>query len=120
MTKRKKRNQKARTDKTKKPTRKQQRHQAETEYSPTAYDDALRTMVNDCQELLYPLINELFGESYTGEEKIIYTPNEHFLGQQDGKSKKRITDTAAAPRHRKRCTFFCGQRKGKPVMMSRS
>ena len=88
------RTKKAERKKTTKRNKKKRDRRNEPAYSPTAYDDALRTMVNDCQELLYPLINELFGESYTGEEKIIYTPNEHFLGQQDGKSQNRITDTA--------------------------
>lgn len=29
-------------------------------------------------------INEMFGETYTGREEIIFSPNEHFLNQQDG------------------------------------
>ena len=61
---------------------------------PTPYDDAFRTMMNDCIQLLIPVINEIFGKHYTGKEKIIPHPNEHFINQQDGKEQKRITDSS--------------------------
>lgn len=57
------------------------------------YDGAFRTILNDCRRLILPVINEIFGESYTGEEEIRFFPNEHFLDQQDGADKERITDT---------------------------
>jgi len=60
----------------------------------TPYDDAFRTLTNDCAKLLIPLINEAFGKNYTGDEEIIQHPNEHFINQQDGRSKKRITDSS--------------------------
>ncbi|MBQ3686754.1 MAG: hypothetical protein II932_02870 [Treponema sp.] len=47
------------------------------------YDSAFRTMVNDCSKLMLPLINEMFGEHYTGSEEIDFLPNEHFISQQD-------------------------------------
>ena len=50
----------------------------------TAYDDVFRTLVNDCAELIIPVINEVFGEHYTGEEEIRFSPNEHFINFQDG------------------------------------
>ena len=31
----------------------------------TPYDDAFRTLLQDCPELVIPLINELFGTDYT-------------------------------------------------------
>ena len=34
--------------------------------SKTAYDDAFRTLLNDCSELIIPVVNEVFGEHYTG------------------------------------------------------
>ena len=34
----------------------------------TPYDDAFRTLLQDCPELVIPLINELFGTDYTGQE----------------------------------------------------
>lgn len=42
------------------------------------YDGAFRTLLNDCRKLIIPVINEIFDESYTGEEEIRFFPNEHF------------------------------------------
>ena len=58
------------------------------------YDDVFRTMLNDCTELIIPVINEVFGEHYKGTEKIEFFANEHFLNAQDGELEKRITDTS--------------------------
>lgn len=60
----------------------------------TPYDDVFRTLLNDCSFLIIPLINEVFGECYTGKEEIRFSPNEHFLNQQDGEEQERITDTS--------------------------
>lgn len=57
------------------------------------YDGAFRTILNDCRKLVIPVINEIFGECYTGDEKIEFFPNEHFIDQQDEADKKRVTDT---------------------------
>ena len=57
------------------------------------YDGAFRTIVNDCRQMLIPVINEIFGEGYTGTEKIEFHPNEHFINQQDAVNQERITDT---------------------------
>ena len=57
------------------------------------YDGAFRTILNDCRKLIIPVINEIFGETYTGDEEIRFFPNEHFLDQQDEADKERITDT---------------------------
>ena len=57
------------------------------------YDGAFRTILNDCRKLIIPVINEIFGETYTGEEEIQFFPNEHFIDQQDEANKERITDT---------------------------
>ena len=59
----------------------------------TPYDDVFRTLLNDCSELIIPVVNEVFDENYTGKEKIIFSQNEHFLNQQDGKENKCITDS---------------------------
>ena len=61
--------------------------------SATAYDDSFRTLLNDCRELIIPVVNEAFGEGYTGQEEIIFAPNEHFLNQDGGTEEKRITDS---------------------------
>ena len=60
----------------------------------TPYDDVFRTLLNDCSPLIIPVINEIFGEHYSGQEKIIFSPNEHFLNQQGGNEEERITDTS--------------------------
>lgn len=60
----------------------------------TPYDDVFRTLVNDCSPLIIPVINEIFGEHYSGQEKIVFSPNEHFLNQQDGNEDGRVTDTS--------------------------
>ncbi|MBQ9404257.1 MAG: hypothetical protein IJU15_04665 [Synergistaceae bacterium] len=65
-----------------------------TQYSPTPYDDVFRTLMNDCIGLLIPVINEVFGKHYSGNEKIVFHPNEHFINQQDGDELKRITDSS--------------------------
>ena len=57
------------------------------------YDGAFRTILNDCRKLIIPVINEIFGETYTGDEEIRFFPNEHFLDQQDEADRERITDT---------------------------
>ncbi len=57
------------------------------------YDGAFRTILNDCRKLIIPVINEIFGETYTGEEEIQFFPNEHFIDQQEEADKERITDT---------------------------
>ena len=77
--------------------------------SSTAYDDVFRTLLNDCSKLIIPVINEVFGESYTGDEVIQFSPNEHFLNQADGAEEKRITDTnfAVIGKTTKRYHFEC-------------
>ena len=50
--------------------------------------------MNDCVRLLIPVINEVFGKNYSGDEQIIFRPNEHFINQQDGNEQKRITDSS--------------------------
>ena len=60
----------------------------------TPYDDVFRTMTTDCPFLLIPLINEVFGEQYTGNEEITLLQNEHFIKLTDGKLKKKVTDSS--------------------------
>jgi len=66
----------------------------DTKTTNTPYDDVFRTLLNDCSTLILPLLNEVFGEHYSGEETILFSPNEHFLNQQDGKEVERITDSS--------------------------
>lgn len=60
--------------------------------SNTPYDDVYRTMLVEDDELVLPLLNEVFGEHYSGSEKIVRYSNEHFDLQQGGTEEKCITD----------------------------
>lgn len=59
----------------------------------TAYDDAFRTMIEKCDDLVFPMLNYMFGENYSTEDKIIRSSNEEFSQQSDGGIKKRVTDS---------------------------
>ena len=59
----------------------------------TIYVGVFRTILNDCRKLLIPVLNEIFGETYTGDEEIRFVPNEHFIDQQNEADRERITDT---------------------------
>jgi len=52
-----------------------------------------RTLLNDCSRLIIPVINEAFHECYSGDEKVVFSPEIHILNQQDGEELKRITDS---------------------------
>lgn len=60
----------------------------------TPYDDVFRTLLNDCTPLIIPVINDVFVEQYSGNEEIIFSPNEHFLNRQGGNGDERITDSS--------------------------
>ena len=62
----------------------------------TPYDDVFRTLLTDCKSLIIPVVNEVFGEHFTGDEKVILKENEIFLRQQNGTEEKRITDSSFA------------------------
>ncbi len=57
----------------------------------TPYDNAYRTLLDSCPRLIIPLINEIFGENYTGQERIVQSPNEFFI--LDEGDKKIVTDS---------------------------
>ncbi len=59
----------------------------------TAYDDAFRTMIEKCDDLVIPFLNYMFGEHFTENDQIIRTSNEEFSQTEDGVIKKRITDS---------------------------
>ncbi len=60
--------------------------------SNTPYDDVCRTLTVECDDLVIPLINELFHENYSMQDRIVRRANEHFLEQQGGAEEKRVTD----------------------------
>jgi hypothetical protein len=59
----------------------------------TPYDDVFKTLLNDCTSLIIPVVNEIFGEDYRGDEMIKFLPNEHFINQPEGNTEKEFTDS---------------------------
>ena len=59
----------------------------------TPYDDVHRTLVTDCKQLMIPMVNEVFGENYSGTEEVILLQNEIFMHQQE-ETEKRIQDSS--------------------------
>lgn len=55
----------------------------------TPYDDVFRTLLVDCTRLIIPIINEAFGEHYTGKETIIHHSDYHFM-QGEGEQRRKI------------------------------
>ena len=58
--------------------------------SKTLYDDVFRTLMTNCRQLILPVLNEIFGEHYTGNEEVIPLSNELMIPAED---KKVITDS---------------------------
>lgn len=63
------------------------------ENTTTPYDDVHRTMLNDCPELIIPVVNEMFHKRHNDKETVTVLNNEFFINRQDGKQNERITDT---------------------------
>ena len=59
----------------------------------TPYDDAFRTLTTDCPRLLISVINEIFDKNYSGNEEVVFYPNEHFVNEPDGSHQKKVTDS---------------------------
>ena len=53
-------------------------------------EDACKGKLNDCKELILPVINEVFGEKYTGKEKIELSINENIQSKSGDELKKWI------------------------------
>ena len=60
----------------------------------TVYDNVFGTMLHDCTRLIIPVVNEVFGEDYSGDEEIMFLHNEHYVLQPEGNTKEKITDTS--------------------------
>ncbi|MCC8051327.1 MAG: hypothetical protein LIP10_11835 [Clostridiales bacterium] len=58
------------------------------------YDDVYRTLLNDCPQLLIPLVNEIFHEHFTKDNKVIFSKDIHTMKGQEGKLSKRMTDSS--------------------------
>ena len=60
----------------------------------TPYDDVFRTLLNDCPSLIIPVVNEIFGEEYTGKEQVELSQNELFFQGLDEMEGERISDSS--------------------------
>ena len=58
-----------------------------------AYDDAFRTMEGECDDILIPFVNYVFGEHYTNDAVIKRMRNEHFIASEGKDKEKRVTDS---------------------------
>ena len=65
----------------------------ETKGINTPYDDAFRTLLQECKSLIIPVVNEIFGTNYTKEVTIDFENNEIFMYREEG-LEKRITDSS--------------------------
>ncbi len=88
-------------------------------YGGAVYDDVFRTLLIDCRQLIIPVVNEVFGEDYSGDEEVVFSQNEHFLGPQDGRREKRITDTSftIGRADRKRYLMECQSRSDSSMLI---
>ncbi len=76
-----------------KPAAKILKKKAQPKKNGTPYDDAFHTLLKACTPLILPVINEMFGEHYTGEEQITFLSERFQMNQKSGESRKRITDS---------------------------
>ena len=71
-----------------------------TDMTGTPYDDVFRTLLERCQKLIIPVINEIFKTDYEMSEDITLISNEHYIVESDGKTIKRVTDSCIKIRSR--------------------
>lgn len=64
-----------------------------TDVLGTPFDDVFRTLLERCQKLIIPVINEVFGTEYTMDEETVLLSDVHYIVESDGKSIKRVTDS---------------------------
>lgn len=91
-----------------------------TTVSSTAYDDAYRTLLEKCSTLILPVLRELFGEQFTGDETVILSQNELFITGADGNTAERITDSSfvvAGRNIEKRYHIECQSRPDKTILI---
>ncbi|MCD7885637.1 MAG: hypothetical protein LUI87_18380 [Lachnospiraceae bacterium] len=68
--------------------------EAPKEHTGDPYDDAYRTMLDYCPQLLIPLVNEIFGEHFTKDDKVVFEKDVHMQKEQSGGSSRRAADSS--------------------------
>ena len=61
--------------------------------SNTPFDDVFRTLLEKCNKLIIPVINEIFHTDYTLKDEVLVLSNEQFFIDDDGSTLKNITDS---------------------------
>ena len=62
-------------------------------YRHTAYDDAFRTVEQECNDALLHFVNHMFGEHYKSSAAIVHLRNEKFVVRDSNETEKRISDS---------------------------
>ncbi|MCD7956329.1 MAG: hypothetical protein LUG93_11395 [Lachnospiraceae bacterium] len=70
------------------------RKQEKSENVGDPYDDVYRTLLDDCPQLLIPLVNEIFHEKFTKDDKVVFSKDIHMMKGQEGEPSKRMTDSS--------------------------
>ncbi len=61
--------------------------------SNTPFDDVFRTLLEKCNKLIIPVINEIFHTDYSLKEEVQVLANEQFFIEEDGSELKNVTDS---------------------------
>ena len=61
--------------------------------SNTPFDDVFRTLLEKCNKLIIPVINEIFRTDYSFKEEVQVLANEQFFIDEDGSELKNVTDS---------------------------
>lgn len=61
--------------------------------SNTPFDDVFRTLLEKCNKLIIPVINEFFHTDYTFKDEVLVLANDLFYFDEDGNDVKRVTDS---------------------------
>lgn len=59
----------------------------------TPFDDVFRTLLEKCNKLIIPVINEVFNADYTMKDEVLVLANEQFFIDDNGNTIKNVTDS---------------------------
>ena len=68
-------------------------NQDQNAISPTAYDDAFKTLLHRCSRLIIPVVNEIFGTKYNKNDRIVFLEGEFQPEKVDGRQDSIRTDS---------------------------
>ncbi len=59
----------------------------------TPFDDVFRTLLEKCNKLIIPVINEVFHTDYSFKDEVLVLANEQYFSDEDGHDIKKVTDS---------------------------